>query len=169
MVCSQQAVSAESLGQYGNAYTDTFTGIKSLLNFNQESVNNTLNVMMLEGAVHTQFDRFKLALQPTSVEFQYRLWHLFPTGLPLYAHSFPQDSVIIWHELCIYIGGCSQAYRLSILAFCSWRSGYLSGTRPRLVAVESPWRSRTADVLFQTELTVRPIDSTVHGEIINKV
>lgn len=72
-------------------------------------------------------------------------------------------------EPSIYISDYSKGHQLSILAFCSWCSGYLSGTRPKLVAVASPWHSRTADVLFQAELTVRKIDATVHGEIINGV
>ena len=102
----------------------------------------------------------------TSAENQYYcLWHIFSTRLLLYA---ARDSIITWHELSIYISDCSESYRLRILAFCSWRSGYLSGTRPRLVAVASPWHSRATDVLFQTELICED-NPTVHGEIINEV
>lgn len=74
---------------------------------------------MLEGAVYTHFNRFKVALKHTSVNNQYCPWHLFPTGLPLYAHSFRQDSIITWHGPSTYIGDCSKDYRLSIVAFCS--------------------------------------------------
>lgn len=45
---------------------------------------------MLEGAVHTHFDRFKIAIQPTSVNNQYHLWHFSPTGLPIVR-------IITWH------------------------------------------------------------------------
>lgn len=53
---------------------------------------------MLEGAVHTRFDRFKIAIQPTSVNNQYHLWHFFPTGLPIVRTQLPtgQHHYLAW-------------------------------------------------------------------------
>ncbi|KAB8229459.1 HNH endonuclease signature motif containing protein [Aspergillus alliaceus] len=83
------------LGEIWQCFYRYFPGVRSRLNFTQASINDMQNVMMLERhAVHTHFGRFKLALEPTSVESQYRIWHSFTTGLPLYAHSFPQDRII---------------------------------------------------------------------------
>ena len=74
-----------------------FPAVRSRLNFGYENLNDVCNVMMLLGPLHAHFGSFKLALEPTAVDNQYKIRKFFnqtSSSYPWFYNYFPDGDLV---------------------------------------------------------------------------